>query len=124
MTSRSSTRGASRSRRKKVRDIDRMRSTIYSPVSVFFLLLNFFFIAWLRSTDKLILAFITAIVSAIGFYIGRRAMRKIRHHHGVIQGYGAASIGMYGNLSILALSFAFLCWEIARSIISGDLDFI
>jgi len=112
---------SSNHRSKKEHDRDRMRQSKTAPISVFCLLLSVFLIAWLRQTDVLVLSFIVSISSLAGWMIGRVGLRRIRRHHGVIQGEGAAMVGFYGNMILFALSTALLCWELVRSILNGDI---
>lgn len=99
-----------------------MRQSILAPLSVGALLLCVFLIVGFRSQDLLVLSGGVAVLSLLGYLMGRSADRRIRRHHMVIQGHAAALIGMWGNLGLFALSLSLFFFELARSIIRGDID--
>ena len=110
---------SSRARR---RGKDRMRQSFTAPLSVGALLLSVFLVVGFRTQDLLVLTGGVALISMAGYFLGRAADRRIRRHHMVIQGHAAALIGMWGNLALLALSVALFLFELARSVIRGDID--
>jgi len=91
-------------------------------MSVFFLLVSVFVVIGLRYIDLLALTGMVALISLLGYVLGRSADRRIRRHHGVIQGHAAAQIGMWGNLAVFVLSGILFLFELARTIIRGDID--
>lgn len=99
-----------------------MRQSKLAPLSVGLLLVSIFFILGFRWIDQLLLAAGVVVLSLLGFVFGRRAERHIRRHHMVIQGYAAAQIGRWGNLGLFVLSGIYFIFELARSIIRGDID--
>ena len=100
-----------------------MRNSKLAPLSVAMLLIAVFYVIAFRFLDPLALGAGVVIISLTGFLLGRAADRGIRRHHMVIQGHAAAQIGRWGNLALLALSSMFFIFELARSIVRGDIEF-
>jgi hypothetical protein len=101
---------------------DRMRHSRMAPLSVGLLLVSVFFIIGMRWIDWLALSGVVFLLSAGGYFLGASAERRIRRHHMVIQGHAAAMIGKWGNLGLLVLSAVYFAFDLARSIISGQID--
>lgn len=111
-------------RRAGAKNNDRVKKSKLAPLSVFFLLVNIFAILLLLRADRLITTTAAFLIAGLGYSIGRSAQRRIKRHHGVIQGHAAAEVGTYGNLAIVILAALVFIFELVRAVFYGDIEIL
>lgn len=85
------------------------------------LLVNLCLLAGLRNLDKLVLTLLVAVVAGIGWGLAIVAQRKLRRHHGRLQGEGLAQLGYWANLIIMLMFLLGFAWFTAMGILRGEL---